>query len=70
MDDKELKRGYRNGWILTGILLILIVLWTWFTIATNTPEVAPVWVQGGRPFVPGESNYGMGYETPTPKPQE
>ena len=65
MDDKELKRGYRNGWILTLLLILLVALWTWFTMTTNAKEVKPHWVMGGRDFVPGASAYGMGYPSST-----
>lgn len=70
MDDKQLKRGYRNGWILTLLLILLVAGWTWFTMVTNEDEVEPHWAQGNRDFVPGESAYGMGYHTPTPRPED
>lgn len=70
MDEKELKRGYRNAWILTLLLILLVAGWTWFTMVTNADEVPPHWAQGGRDFVPGESAYGMGYQTPVAEPQE
>ncbi len=69
MDEKQLKRGYRNGWILTLLLILLVAFWTWFTMVTNADEVEPAWVMGDRPFVPGESAYGMGYHTPQTQPQ-
>jgi hypothetical protein len=70
MEERELKRGFRNGWILVLLLLALIAAWTAFTIWTNRDEVPPHFVPGGRDFVPGESPYGMGYRTPDPGPQE
>jgi hypothetical protein len=70
MDEQTLRKGYRNAWILTLALILLVAVWTWFTIATNSTEVPPGWSQGGRPFVPGESAYGLGYSTPTAQPQE
>lgn len=69
MDEKELKKGYRNAWILTLLLILLVAGWTWFSLLTNSDEVAPHWVQGGRAFVPGESAYGLGYKTPAAEPQ-
>jgi hypothetical protein len=64
MDDKTLKRGYRNGWLLALLLLLLVIAWTAFTIWTNLDEVPPHFVQGGREFTPAASEYGVDYTNP------
>jgi hypothetical protein len=69
MDDKELRRGIRNGWLLAMLLILFVIAWTVFTIWTNRDEVKPHFVQGGREFVPGASPYGMNYKTPQVEPQ-
>jgi hypothetical protein len=64
MDERELRRGFRNGWILTLLLLLLVALWTAFTMWANWDEVEPRWAQGNQAFVPGESRHAMGYDVP------
>jgi hypothetical protein len=70
VDDREHKKGIRNGWILTVLLLLLVAFWTAFTLWANQDEVSPAFDQGGRDFIPGSSVYGSGYETKKPENQE
>jgi len=64
MEEQELKRGFRNGWWLTLLLLILVAAWTAFTYWSNRNEIPARFEPGARDFVPGASKYGVGYQRP------
>lgn len=59
MDDRELRRGIQNAWILVALLVLSVAVWTVFTFWNNSDEVPAQFSQGNRPFVPGSSNYGI-----------
>ncbi|GAB4298276.1 MAG: hypothetical protein Kow0090_13660 [Myxococcota bacterium] len=64
MDIKELKRGYRNGWILIAAAIGFIFVFFLFTYLVNIPERAERWDMGGKPFVPASSPYANDYHLP------
>ena len=59
--EKELRRGYRNAWILTGLGILYIVAYLALAFWTNQPEKAPTWDMDGTPFVPASSVEAEGY---------
>jgi uncharacterized membrane protein len=61
MDDKMLRRGFRNAWILTGISLVFILVFFLFTVKTNTPDRPVHFDMGGTPFVPARGVHSEGY---------
>ena len=69
MGDGELKRGYRNAWILTLLGAVYIVLFFMLATATSPPGQDQVdWNMGGRDFVPASSNEAEGYYLPVTEP--
>jgi hypothetical protein len=68
MDDKELKRGYRNAWILTLLGAVYIVLFCALAAATSLPEPEVLWNMGGTGFVPASSTEAEGYYLPVTEP--
>ena len=61
MDERELKRGYRYGWLLVLIAIAFTALAVVFALWTNTPPHEPDWEMGGVDFVPASSGYAEGY---------
>lgn len=70
MQDKELRRGIRNAWILVFALVALVIGWTAYAYTTNVDEVPAAHAPGAREFVPASSPYGVGYRTPQLEPQQ
>lgn len=70
MDDKTMRKGYRNAWILTGISLVFILVFFLFTLRTNSPDRPVHFDMGGTPFVPARGVHSEGYaETYVPASQ-
>jgi len=70
MDDKTIRRGYRNAWILTGISLVFIAGFWLFTWKMNSPDRPVNFDFGGTPFVPARGVHSEGYaETYVPATQ-
>jgi len=57
----DLRNGYRNAWILTGLGVLYIVLYLLLAMWTNRPEKPPAWDMDGTPFVPASSVEAEGY---------
>jgi hypothetical protein len=64
--SSEMKRGYRNGWILTVLLLIFVLGFFALTFRLMSPDKPIKWDMDGRSFVPASSEYGDGYYQPPP----
>jgi hypothetical protein len=64
MQERDLKRGIRNAWILTLLGVVYIVLFNLLARATNVPEPEVKWRLGGEAFVPASSPYAEGYHLP------
>lgn len=69
--DKDLKRGFRNAWILTLLGVVYVVAFFYLAWTKNSPGHPRTWQMGGTPFVPASSPYAEGYYTtpPAPPPQ-
>jgi hypothetical protein len=63
IDRSQLKRAFRNGWILLVIAALFTVLFFLFTLDANEDHPAVEWDMGGVPFVPASSVYANGYYT-------
>jgi hypothetical protein len=61
MDEKTIRRGYRNAWILTGISLAFVLGFFLFTLKTNWPDRPVHFDMGGTPFVPARGVHSEGY---------
>jgi len=61
MDDRALRRSYRNAWILTLVAAIFVVAFFVFTLRRNTPPRPETWDMGGAAFVPASSPEADGY---------
>ena len=68
MDDNELKKGFRNAWILAVIAAVFVVVFFLFTVKMNTPAVEVTWKMGGTPFVPASAMSADGYYKPVSAP--
>ncbi len=68
MTDNDLKRGYRNAWILTLLGVVYIFLFLAFATATNMPGSEVRWNMGGTGFVPASSAEAEGYYLPVTEP--
>ena len=64
MDDRELRRAFRNAWILTIVAAVFIVLFALFTFRTNQVEAPERWDMGGTAFVPASAPSAQGYHLP------
>ena len=67
MDDSELKRGFRNAWVLTLVAAIFVAAFALFVWKMNTPAEPVTWRMGGTPFVPSSSIAADGYDKPVPE---
>jgi hypothetical protein len=63
MERAQLKRAYRNAWILLLIVALFTVLFFLFTVDANRDHPDVTWDMGGVPFVPASSVYANGYYT-------
>jgi hypothetical protein len=59
--EKDLRKGYRNAWVLTGLGILYIVVYLLLALWTNLPEKAPGWDMDGTPFVPASAVEAEGY---------
>jgi hypothetical protein len=69
MDDKQLKRGYRNAWFLALLGVVYVVLFYALATATSLPEPEVEWNMGGTDFVPASSAEAEGYYLPVTEPE-
>jgi hypothetical protein len=69
MEERALKRGYRNAWILTLLGAIYVVLFFLLATATNRPGAPVEWNMGGEAFVPASSVHTEGYYLPVTDPE-
>lgn len=70
MDDKQLKRGYRNAWFLTLLGVVYIVIFYALATSTSPPGEDNVeWNMGGTDFVPASSAEAEGYYLPVTEPE-
>jgi hypothetical protein len=63
MVHDRLKKGYRQAWLLTGLAVLFIVGFFYFTWR-SIPNRVGEWDMGGTPFVPASSVYAEGYHLP------
>ena len=68
MQEKELKRGYRNAWFLALLGVVYIVLFFALATSTSLPEPEVEWNMGGADFVPASSAEAEGYYLPVTEP--
>ena len=68
MEEKTLKRGYRNAWILTLLGAVYVVLFYLLATTTNLPGAPAEWDMRGTPFVPASSHEAEGYYQPVIDP--
>lgn len=64
MDDKEMRTGLRNAWILGGASAVFVVAFFLFTVRMNTPAKPAGWDMGGTAFVPASDIAADGYYRP------
>ena len=65
MQEKDLKRGYRNAWFLALLGLVYVVIYFALATATSPPgEDSVQWNMGGTEFVPASSTEAEGYYKP------
>jgi hypothetical protein len=65
MQEKELKRGYRNAWFLALLGLVYVVIFYALATSTSPPgEDSVQWNMGGTEFVPASSPEAEGYYKP------
>ena len=64
--DAQLKRGFRNAWVLAAIAAVFVVVFLLFTVKMNTPATPVTWKMGGTPFVPASAMSADGYYRPAP----
>jgi hypothetical protein len=69
MEEKALKRGYRNAWILTLLGAAYVVLFFLLATATNLPGHPVEWNMDGEAFVPASSHHAEGYYQPVTDPE-
>jgi hypothetical protein len=65
MDDKTLKKAYRNAWLLTGLSLLFIAGFFLLTVKSNRPAKPVTWDMNGTPFVPAAGVEAEGYAKST-----
>jgi len=70
MDRAQLKKAYRNAWILLLILSAFVLAFCWFTFRVSEDHPPVGWDMGGVRFVPASSKYANGYYAPAAKPAE
>jgi hypothetical protein len=69
MNDKEIKRGYRNAWFLTLLGVVYIVLFYALATSTSPPGADRVeWNMGGTGFIPASTPEAEGYYLPVTDP--
>lgn len=68
MQEKDLRFGYRNAWLLTLLGVVYIVVFYALATATNLPAPEVQWNMGGTGFVPASSPEAEGYYLPVTEP--
>ena len=61
MADADLKRAFRNGYILLCEAFVFVVIFFLFVLRFSLNAPKPGWEMGGQKFVPASSDYGNGY---------
>ena len=67
MSDEDLKKAYRNGWIMVTLVAVFIVSFFAFVLFSAYGAPKSEWDMGGVKFVPASSDYGEGYYVPPVK---
>ena len=67
MTDEELKKSYRNSWILVILAAAFVVGFFAFVLFTAYGAPKSDWDMGAVKFVPSSSDYGEGYYVPPVK---
>jgi hypothetical protein len=70
MDRAQLKKAYRNAWILLVLIAAFLLAFFWFTLRANEDHPPVEWDMGGVEFVPASSTYANGYYAPAGEPTE
>ncbi len=66
MKPDELKKAFRNGWILVVLAAMFIIGFFLFTLTVAKDAPKEAWEMGGVPFVPASSTYANDYYVPPP----
>ena len=66
----DLKKAFRNGWILLAAAVIFIVGFFAFTLFFSLKAPKPGWEMGGEDFVPARSDKAEGYFVPPINPKK
>ncbi len=61
---ENLKKAYRNAWILVLVATVFIVGFFAFVLYFSFGAPKSDWDMGGVKFVPASSSYGEGYYVP------
>ena len=69
MDEGQLKKAFRNVWLLVAIGLLYTALYLCLALWTGRHTPEPAWDMDGEPFVPASSPYADGYPVPPEAPQ-
>jgi hypothetical protein len=64
MDDADLRRAFRNGWLLTAVSLAFVAGFAYLVFETNRPGTPTEWDMGGEPFLPASAPEAEGYYLP------
>ena len=67
MSDEDLKKAFRNGWILVTVAAAFIVTFFAFVLFVSYDAPKSEWDMGNVDFVPAASDYGEGYYVPPVK---
>ena len=64
MNDAELKKAFRNGYLLLGGAFVFIILFFLWVLHFSLDAPKETWEMGGEAFVPASSNTANGYYVP------
>ena len=70
MEDVELKKAFRNGYLLLAAAFVFVVLFFLFVLKFSLHAPKPGWEMGGTKFVPASSDYGNRYWVPPVKAEK
>jgi len=70
MDKEQLRKAYRNAWILLLVVVAFLFVFFVFTLRINEDHPPVEWDMGGVEFVPASSIYANGYHAPVERPAE
>jgi hypothetical protein len=66
----DLKKGYRNAWILVALAVVFIIGFFAFTLYFSLDAPREGWEMGGEDFVPARSDKAEGYFVPPVAPKK